>query len=174
MNTKPTNPKDRMATNRLDLTLFPSTAIAYGALAMTEGDCKYGGYNYRVRGVSTSTYIAALFRHIGRYYNGQWADPKTKVPHLGSALACIAVIVDAYERNVLNDDRPPKVDMQGLLEQFEGITEHLHSIFKDGPERYTEKKHGKKKRPASRKISEKKLSLLRKRAIARKGSRRSA
>jgi hypothetical protein len=139
---KPTNPKDRAATSRLDISLFPQTAIAYGALGMTEGDAKYGGYNYRVGGVLVSVYVAAAFRHIMKYYNGEWCDQKTKVPHLASALSCIAIIIDALECGVLNDDRPPYVNMDHLLKSFEEIVTHLHTIFPEGPERYTELEHG--------------------------------
>jgi hypothetical protein len=143
---KPTNPKDRAANHRLDMSLFPQTALAYGALGMTEGDCKYGGYNYREGGVHVSTYVAALLRHVSKYYNGEWADSKTKVPHLASALCCLAVIIDGYEAGVLIDDRPPiaDVNMEGLLAEFEEITKHLHTIFPNGPKRFTEE--GKDKR----------------------------
>src|SRR5713226_7483863 len=76
------------------------------------------------------------------FYNGKWADPKSNVPHLASALADLAILVDAYEANALNDDRPPKVDMHGLLDRFELITKHLHEMHPDGPNRYTELIHG--------------------------------
>jgi len=135
---KPTNPKDRMATSRLDLSLFPDTATAYGALGMVEGDCKYGGYNYRVRGVLASVYVAALRRHISKWYNGEWNDGKTGVPHLASAIACLAIIIDAHEVGVLKDDRPPSVHMTSLLDEFEKKVKHLQSIFPDGPDRYTQ------------------------------------
>jgi len=137
-NFKPTNPKDRAATTRLDLTLFPMTAVAYGALAMTEGDLKYGGYNFRVAGVLASVYVAALLRHVSKWYNGQWADPDTRVPHLANALACIAVLIDAHEAGVLKDNRPPKVGMDLMLKQMQDIVEHLQKLFPDGPGRYTE------------------------------------
>jgi hypothetical protein len=143
---KPTNPKDRAANSRLDMSLFPQTAIAYGALGMTEGDCKYGGYNYREGGVHVSTYVAALFRHISKYYNGDWSDPRTMVPHLASALACIAILIDGHEAGVMIDDRPPiaGVNMEELLIEFERITKHLHTIFPNGPERFTEKEKDKR------------------------------
>src|SRR5262249_17492444 len=112
---KPTNPKDRIAVSKLDLSLFPATAVAYGALAMAEGDAKYGGYNWRVGGVLASVYLAAVRRHIDKWENGQWADLKSLVPHLGSALACIAILIDAHEAGMLKDDRPPVVDVDGLL-----------------------------------------------------------
>jgi hypothetical protein len=139
---KPTNAKDRVATTRLDLSLFPDTAVAYGALGMTEGHLKYGAYNYRPGGVLVSIYIAAMRRHIAKYLNGEWADQKTRVPHLGSALACIAIMIDAHECGVLKDDRPPQVDMPRLFNESQEIVEHLVELFPEGPGRYTELEHG--------------------------------
>ena len=139
---KSTNPKDRVATSRLDLSLFPDTAIMYGALAMTEGDCKYGGYNYRVGGVRASVYYAACRRHLGKWFNGEWADSKTQVPHLASAIGCLAVLIDAIVVGALKDDRPPKVDLAGLLADFEQNVKRLQEIFPDGPPRYTEIERG--------------------------------
>ncbi len=143
MKTKDTNPKDKMATTRLDLSLFPSTATAYGALAMTEGDLKYGGYNYRTAGVKASVYFAAANRHLNKWFNGEWGDQKTNVPHLASALACIGVLIDAIECDKLNDDRPPKCDMAALLDEMEKKVVHLQELFPDGPERHkaTDKGH---------------------------------
>lgn len=138
MDRKDTNPKDRMATTRLDLGLLPTTAVAYGALAMTEGDLKYGAYNYRVIGVRASVYYTAARRHLDKWFNGQWDDPKTGVPHLASALACIGVLIDAKECDKLNDDRPPKCDMDALLSSMESKVAHLQKLFPNGPDRYTE------------------------------------
>lgn len=147
---KPTNPKDRIATNRLDLSLFPDTAVAYGALGMTEGDAKYGGYNYRVGGVLASIYYAAARRHLGKWFNGEWADKKTNVPHLASALACVGILIDAVECGVLRDDRPPRADIDRLLTDAELLVAHLHSIFPNGPSRYTEVEYGKNKKPTKK------------------------
>jgi hypothetical protein len=127
--TKDTNPKDAAATTRLDLSLFPASARAYGALAMTEGDLKYGGYNYRTAGVQVSVYYAALNRHMDKFFNGEWADPKTRVPHLANALACVAVLIDAFEQGNVNDDRPPVQDTSGLLAGMEELVAHLQRIF---------------------------------------------
>ena len=142
--TKPTNPKDRAATDRIDLSLFPDTAVVYGALAMTEGDLKYGGYNYRPGGVQASVYVAACRRHLAKWWNGEDFDPKTKVPHLASALASLAVLIDALECEVLKDNRPPAVDMERVMEKAREHVKHLQGLFPNGPGRYTEKKHGKK------------------------------
>lgn len=139
---KPSNPKDRAATHRLDLSLFPDSATIFGALAMTEGDCKYGGYNYRKVGVKVSTYVAAERRHVSKYYNrGEWADAKTGVPHLANALACLAVLIDGHCKGNITDDRPPKLEAD-LFTWAEDAVKKLHEMFPDGVERFTETKDG--------------------------------
>lgn len=134
--TKPTNPKDAAATTRLDLSLFPASAVAYGALAMTEGDLKYGGYNYREAGVCVSIYDAALGRHMSKFMQGEWADPKTEVPHLANALACVAVLIDGFVQGNINDDRPPKQDMGKLYDEMQQAVAHLQSLFPRRAARY--------------------------------------
>jgi hypothetical protein len=136
---KDSNPKDNAATSRLDLSLFPATARAYGALAMVEGHLKYGGYNYRAVGVRASVYYAAASRHLDKWFNGEEDNPKTGVPHLASALACIGIIIDAAVCGKLFDDRPPVADVVGVLDQFEEDVERLQSMYPDGPGRFTEK-----------------------------------
>jgi hypothetical protein len=126
---KPSNPKDAAATNRIDLTLFPDTAVFYGALAMTEGDQKYGGYNYRLAGVNASVYVSACRRHLAKWYNGEDSDPDTGVPHLASALACIGVLIDSHVHGNLNDDRPPKSDIGRLTEEMNAAVAKLKDVF---------------------------------------------
>lgn len=138
---KPTNPKDRAATDRIDLSLFPDTAVVYGALAMTEGDLKYGGFNYRPSGVLASVYVAALRRHLSKWFNGEECDPLTRVPHLASVIGCAAVLVDSIECGVLQDDRPPKCDVSGLSERTKEIVKHLQQLYPNGPQRYTEDRY---------------------------------
>lgn len=135
---KETNPKDAAATTRLDLSLFPDSAVAYGALAFVEGDLKYGGYNWRESGVLTSVYIAACKRHLAKYFAGEWADPKTRVPHLANALACIAVLIDSHEQGNLNDDRPPRQSTR-LYDLAQEVVAHLQATFPRRAERYREK-----------------------------------
>ncbi len=137
--TKDSNPKDNAATTRLDLSLFPSSARIYGALAMTEGALKYGGYNFRKVGVRGSVYVASTGRHMDKYWNGEECDPTTGIPHLASALAGIAVLIDATEQGNLNDDRPPKQDTAGLLHRCEADVKRLQALFPNPASRYTEK-----------------------------------
>ena len=135
---KATNPKDGAATTRIDLSSFPSSAVAYGALAFVEGGLKYGEFNWRSAGVQSSVYISACKRHLDKWFNGEEVDPKTKVPHLANALACIAVLIDATEQQNLNDDRPPKQSVE-LYKRFEEIVDHLQKTFPRQAQRYREK-----------------------------------
>lgn len=128
---KASDPKSAAATTRLSMSLFPDTAIAYGALGMTEGNYKYRGYNYRDEGVSVSTYIDALKRHTAKFYAGDWEDPKTGVPHLASMISCCAILIDGFVKGNINDDRPPAIDMQALLDEFEGNVRKLQECFED-------------------------------------------
>lgn len=137
---KPSNPKDAAATNRLDLSLFPATARAYGALAMVEGDQKYGGYNYRAAGVNASIYYAAAGRHLDKWYNGEDNDPKTGIPHLANAIACLAVLIDGIEMGNWTDDRPPKLDLTRLLNDFEKKVGNVKEVFPRRTERYVANK----------------------------------
>lgn len=139
---KASNPKDGAATTRLDLSLFPATARAYGALAMVEGDLKYGGYNYRTVGVRASVYYAAANRHLDKWFNGEDIDPKTGVPHLANAMACIGVIIDSIENDNWTDDRPPSVSMTSLLDRFEQKVKHLQLTFPRRAKRFTQKDNG--------------------------------
>src|SRR3989304_615246 len=77
---KESNPKDAAATGRLDLSLFPASARAYGALALVEGDLKYGGFNWRVAGVRASVYVAATGRPLEKFFNGEGEGPQTRAP----------------------------------------------------------------------------------------------
>jgi hypothetical protein len=135
---KASNPKDAAATTRLDLSLFPTSAIAYGALAFVEGDLKYGGYNWRKAGVKASVYKAAQGRHGDKWWNGEDSDLKTMVPHLANQLACIAILIDAIESGELIDDRPPKQQVT-LYDRFEKVVGHLQKLFPRRTPRYTEK-----------------------------------
>lgn len=139
-NKKNGNPKDRLAAGRLDLGLFPVIANAYGALAMTEGALKYGAYNWREpgKGVRTSVYYAACRRHLDKYLSREWEDPDTGVPHLASALACIAILIDAHETNCLTDDRPPiphgdKGIFEAVIWNLTEKATHLHKKFPLAP-----------------------------------------
>lgn len=131
MSEKPTNPKDAIADGRLPLALVPDTVPAYASIAFAEGALKYGAYNWRITGVRMSVYIAAIRRHLARLQNGEWADPKTGVPHLASVIAGAGIILDARACGKLTDDRPPAAPMGEVFAELEGVFAGLRQMFPD-------------------------------------------
>lgn len=138
-NLKPSNPKDAVGSGKLPLGLVPQSGIAYEALAFMEGGLKYGAHNYRAIGVRASIYHDACLRHIMKWWNGQDEDPKTRIHHLGSARACLNVILDAGLMGKLTDDRPPSNEgLVRMIEEAETEVAHLKGLFKaHNPHHYT-------------------------------------
>jgi hypothetical protein len=135
---KPSNPKDIIGTNKVPLGLVPGTALAYQALGHLEGNLKYGLVNWREAGVRTSIYLDAMLRHIEKFKDGEWEDPETKVPHLGSICACANIIIDAYECGKLEDDRPKSAPTGKVVDRLAGNVKHLRELFKEhNPAHYT-------------------------------------
>ena len=70
IDSKPTNPKDLIGSDKLPLHLWPQTATALGAVALLEGALKYGRANWRHAGVRASIYYDAAMRHWGAWFEG--------------------------------------------------------------------------------------------------------
>lgn len=134
------NPKDVAGTNRLDMSLVEPVAIAEECLAMMEGLCKYGRANYLAGKIVGMIYIAACFRHIWKWIAGEERDQKTGVHHLGSARACLGIVLAAQQYGTLVDNRPPhRKGFSDLLDSFESRVAHLKSLHKDkNPTHYTQ------------------------------------
>jgi hypothetical protein len=125
------------------LGLVPDTAIIEENLAFLEGALKYGQYNWRIAGVRASTYNRALRRHLKRWWNGQDRDKVTQVMELASIRACAGIMIDAIACGMFTDDRPPKCDIDPVLERAAAVAKHLKELFKDhNPPQYTELEHG--------------------------------
>lgn len=122
METKPTNPKDAIGSDKLPLHLWPSTATAMGCIGLLNGMLKYGRTNWRVAGVRASIYVDACKRHLDAWFEGEEVDPDDGVPHLSAALACLAILVDAAAADKLNDDRQVAGGYRGLVD---GLTPHV-------------------------------------------------
>lgn len=139
--TKPSNPKDAIASRKIDAGLVPDTMVFCAATALLEGALKYGRYNWRVAGASASVYHAALKRHLAKWWNGQSIDPVTQVHHLDNAMACLAILRDAELYDKFTDDRPPCPDPDAMAEMIdlcEGDVKHLKEVFKDhSPHQFT-------------------------------------
>lgn len=141
MTSKPTNtdnPKDAIGKTKLPMDLVPDTAIAELTTAFLEGALKYGRFNWRIKGVRASIYVAALKRHLAKWYNGEDEDAETTVNHLASVMACAAIILDAQVCGKLNDDRPPRAQVSKHIDKLADKVKHLDKLFEDEhPHQYT-------------------------------------
>ena len=117
-NSKPTNPKDAIGSDKLPLHLWPETATALGCLGMLDGALKYGRSNFRAIGVRSSIYIDATKRHLDAYFEGEDIDPDSGLPHIAHALACLAILVDAEAAGKLTDDRQIKGGWRSWVEKL--------------------------------------------------------
>jgi len=136
------NPKDILASTKLDLSLVPETMELDTALAFLEGALKYGRYNWRAKPVKMSVYISALKRHLKKLEAGEDHDRSTGVKHIGYILCCAAIINDAGYYGTLVDDRPPRgpnnPDMSKVIDGASKTIRRLNAIFKGlNPKQYT-------------------------------------
>lgn len=133
-----TNPKDLIGTNKVPLDLWPTTATAVGALGMLDGALKYGRDNYRAIGIRPSIYVAACKRHLDAWMEGEEHASDSGVPHLGHALACLAIIVDAAAAGKMVDDRKVKGGYAKLMAELTPIVAQLRERHKDkAPKHFT-------------------------------------
>lgn len=102
------NPKTRFGMTKPNIFLVPAASVIYQALAMDNGAKKYGPYNWRDNKVSASIYIAAAYRHMMSWVDGEEVADDSGIPHIAHAIACLGIIADAIETGNLIDDRPTK------------------------------------------------------------------
>jgi hypothetical protein len=136
---KPSNPKDLVGSRKVPVELVPMAGTYETALAFLEGALKYGRFNWRIAGVRSSIYCAAMLRHIAKWWNGSDRDPLTRVKHLANARACIDILIDAEWSGKLTDDRPPRQpEIEARIDEMQDIVAHLQDLFKDcRPKQYT-------------------------------------
>jgi hypothetical protein len=82
----------------------PVALFALGA-AMSDGKDKYGRFNWRETGATSSVFYDAMMRHLAAWYSGEDYAPDSKVHHLGHIMASCAILLDSTAINILNDDR---------------------------------------------------------------------
>jgi len=135
---KDTNPKDAIGSDKLPIHLFPITAIMMGCISFLNGALKYGRSNWRKAGVRASIYYDAQNRHMQAWMEGEEIDPDDGVPHLGAALACIAILIDAQAADMLNDDRCVAGGYRKLREDLEPLVKQLKERHEGcDPKHYT-------------------------------------
>jgi hypothetical protein len=136
--TKESNPKDAIGETKVPLWLCSPIAKAHWALAQFAGQKKYLCWNWRVAGVRSSVYLSAMERHMDAYMSGEELDPTDGTHHLGNVMACCAIMLDAKAAGLLNDDRPPVVDVRETYAFVQAQMVKLNEIYKALPQgRYT-------------------------------------
>lgn len=100
------NPKTAFGIRKPSLHAIPPIALLMLGQAMTEGERKYGGFNWREKRISASVYFDAAMRHLLSWWDGEDIDPDSGLPHPVKAMACLAIVIDGMEQENLNDDRP--------------------------------------------------------------------
>lgn len=100
------NPKTRFGMAKPPIALIPGPALVVVAEAMRDGAEKYGPANWRESPVTTSTYTSAALRHLLAWIDGEENAPDSGVHHLGHAMGCLAILIDAQAQGSLLDDRP--------------------------------------------------------------------
>lgn len=131
------NPKDTVGSTKLPLHLWPTTASAVGCIALLNGALKYGRNNWREVGVRASIYVDACQRHLSAWFEGEECDEEG-VPHLGAALACLAILVDCSAAGKLRDDRQYPGGHHEFLESLSPLVARLHEQHAGkSPKHYT-------------------------------------
>lgn len=127
---KETNPKDAISTKKPRFySGLPANVTKEVSIGMMEGAMKYGRHNYRVTGVRASVYIDATIGHILDYWEGQDIDPESNLHHITKAIASLYVLRDSQMRNMCEDDRPPKSDVEGDKLRLQAVVDELFNKY---------------------------------------------
>ena len=123
---KKQNPKDEIGTKKPRFySGLPANVTKEVSIGMMEGAIKYGRHNYRVAVVRASTYIDATIGHLLDYWEGQDIDPDSDLHHITKAIASLYVLRDAQMRDMCEDDRPPKSDVEGDKIRLQAVVDEL-------------------------------------------------
>lgn len=88
---------------------------------MMDGARKYGPYNWRDNAVLARVYIAAAIRHINMWAAGEELADDSSVHHLGHAIACMAILLDAQVTGNLIDDRAKSSELVKAMKDLDAI-----------------------------------------------------
>lgn len=90
-----------------DMSLIPRAAKVGIALAMMDGEKKYGRYNY-LEGMDWSRLIGAADRHLSAFNDGEDDASDSKLNHLYHAAANLCMLIEYHEKGIGNDNRNKK------------------------------------------------------------------
>ncbi len=126
------NPKDSLGSKKISFTKFPTAGLIQGTRAMMDGARKYGAFNWRDEPVQAHIYVDAAIRHLLAWFSGEENSADAGVHHLGHAMACCAIIIDAQENNCLADDRHGADTVVEMLDRYTVKDAPVPEIEEDG------------------------------------------
>jgi hypothetical protein len=100
-----TNLKTFAAANKPRLSDIPPVALLALGAAMSDGEKKYGRFNWRETGSTSSVFYDAMMRHLLDWFNGEDFAHDSKVHHLAHVMASCAILLDSELHTCLKDDR---------------------------------------------------------------------
>lgn len=112
------DPKTKVGLTKPSMAPIPPTAVLYLGMAMSDGRRKYGLMGWRKTRVSSSIYYDAALRHLMAWWDGEDKAQDSGVHHLGHAMACLAILLDAEATGSLNDDRPVPGKFAEMVAQY--------------------------------------------------------
>lgn len=134
----PANPKQAYGDTKVPLHLFPSTAVAVGSMCMADGRGKYGQDNFRAAPVEAMTYVRAAMSHLFLWSEGEDSTTDSLLPHLGHALASVAILIDAHYAGSLIDNRKFPGGYQRAIEDMQKHVQRIHDSHADkSPKHWT-------------------------------------
>lgn len=101
------------------LSVIPTAALLHLGEVMKLGAKKYGPFNWRETPVPAETYMDAAMRHLLSWQDGEDLDPESGMSHLGHVMACMAIIIDAKENGMLDDNRPKAGRAGAMIANFQ-------------------------------------------------------
>lgn len=113
-----TNPKTRYGITKPAMSNVPPGALIHVMRGFADGAVKYGPMNWREHPVSASVYYDAAMRHLMAWFDGEDEAEDSGVHHLGHAMSCLAILLDAMECGTLNDNRPHKGQFSALVKKY--------------------------------------------------------
>lgn len=101
---------------RLDL--LSSKAKNGLALVLGPGAEKYGDHNWR-EGLEWSRLVAAAYRHLDAFNDGEDLDPDDGLPHIDHAQACLHFLSHYFHAREGTDDRYRSEDDRSRKRELE-------------------------------------------------------
>ena len=114
------NPKTAAANKKPKLSDVPPVAFFALGAAMSDGATKYGQFNWRDTSVTSSIFYDAMHRHLAAWYNGEDFAQDSKINHLAHIMASCAILLDADEHGVFNDDRDKRLPFPPTDKSYKG------------------------------------------------------